>query len=263
MKRKEGLSDMAGSMTGKTALITGGASGIGRATAIAFAREGAKVVVADCMTDGGERTVRTIKQAGGQAVFVAADVSRRNDVETMVRKTVETYGRLDCAFNNAGVEGRIVPLADCKEEDWERTIAVNLTGVWLCMKYEIAEMLKQGSGSIVNTASIAGMVGFQGFGAYCASKGGVIQLTRTAALEYAKNGIRINAVCPGAIRTPMVERLLDTYPDFTEEKLIALEPVGRIAKPEEVAEAVLWLSSDAASFVIGLPMPVDGGWTAQ
>lgn len=254
---------MAGRMEGKVALITGGASGIGRATAMAFAREGAKVAVADYMVDGGERTVKAIREAGGQAIFINADVSRSREVEAMVTKTVEGYGRLDCAFNNAGVEGRLANSAEASEEDWNRTIATNLTGVWFCMKFEIREMLKRSGGSIVNTASVAGMIGFPGFAPYCASKGGVIQLTRTAALEYAQSGIRVNAVCPGAVRTPMVERLMDSYPVFTEAALIAFEPIGRIAKPEEIAEAVLWLSSDAASFVTGLPMAVDGGWTAQ
>jgi len=253
---------MSAPMSGKVALVTGGASGIGRATAIAFAREGAKVTVVDYAVEGGEHTVKAIKETGGQAVFVKADVSRSKEVEAMVKKTVEAYGRLDCAFNNAGVEGRIAPTAECQEEDWERTIAINLTGVWLCMKYEIAEMLKRGGGSIVNTASALGMVGIAGFAPYCASKGGVIQLTRTAALDYAKKGIRINAVCPGGVRTPMIERLIDGRPEYSEA-VIAAEPVGRLGKPEEIAEAVLWLSSDAASFVTGLPMAVDGGWTAQ
>lgn len=254
---------MSSSMAGKVALITGGASGIGRAAAMAFAREGAKIAVADYAAEGGERTVKAIREGGGQAVFIKADVSRSKEVEAMVKKTVEAYGRVDCAFNNAGIEGRIAPTAKCEEEDWERTIAINLTGVWLCMKYEILEMLKQGGGCIVNTASVAGMVGFQGFAPYCASKGGVIQLTRTAALEYAKQGIRVNAVCPGVIRTPMVERLMDSRPEYSEANLTAGEPVGRLGKPEEIAEAVLWLSSDAASFVTGLPMAVDGGWTVQ
>ncbi len=254
---------MAGRVEARVALITGGSSGIGRATALAFAREGAKVAVADYVVEGGERTVKMIKDAGGQAVFVKADVSRAKEVEAMVKKTVETYGRLDCAFNNAGVEGKIANTAECSEENWDRTIAINLTGVWLCMKYEIPEMLKQGRGSIVNTASVAGLVGFVGLPAYNASKGGVVQLTRTAALEYAKSGIRVNAVCPGVIRTPMVERLLDGSNQYNESMLTAGEPVGRMGKPEEIAEAVVWLCSDAASFVTGLPMAVDGGWIAQ
>lgn len=254
---------MTGRVEARVALITGGSSGIGRATALAFAREGAKVVVADYVVEGGERTVKMIKDAGGQAVFVKADVSRAKEVEAMVKKTVETYGRLDCAFNNAGVEGKIANTAECSEENWDRTIAINLTGVWLCMKYEIPEMLKQGGGSIVNTASVAGLVGFVGLPAYNASKGGVVQLTRTAALEYAKSGIRVNAVCPGVIRTPMVERLLDGSNQYNEATLTAGEPIGRMGKPEEIAEAVVWLCSDAASFVTGLPMAVDGGWVAQ
>jgi len=255
---------MSAPMTGKVALVTGGASGIGRAAAIAFAREGAKVAVADYVVEGGERTVRMIKDAGGHAVFLKVDVARSKEVEATVLKTVEAYGRIDCAFNNAGIEGRVTPTTNCEEEDWDRIIAINLTGVFLCMKYEILQMLKQGGGgSIVNTASVAGMIGLPGFAPYCATKGGVIQLTRAASLEYAKQKIRINAVCPGVIRTPMVERLMDSRPEYNEAALTAFEPVGRFGTPEEIAEAVLWLSSDAASFVTGLPMAVDGGWTAQ
>lgn len=247
---------------GKVALVTGAGSGIGRASALAFAREGAKTVVADVVVEGGEETVRMIKEAGGEALFVKTDVSKAAEVEALIQKVVETYGRLDYAHNNAGIEGTMAPTADCTEENWDRTISINLKGVWLCMKYEIPQMLKQGGGAIVNTASVAGLVGFQGLPAYAASKGGVVQLTRVAALEYAKAGIRVNAVCPGVIRTPMVERLLSGQPE-AEAGFIAMEPVGRMGKPEEIAEAVVWLCSDAASFVTGHPMVVDGGLVAQ
>jgi NAD(P)-dependent dehydrogenase (short-subunit alcohol dehydrogenase family) len=253
---------MAGRVDGKVALVTGGGSGIGRATALAFAREGAKVVVADVVVAGGEETVRLIKAAGGEATFVKADVAKAAEVEALVKKTVETYGKLDCAFNNAGIEGEIAQTTDCTEENWNRVVDIDLKGVWLCMKYEIPYMLKQGSGAIVNTASVAGLVGFQGLPAYVAAKHGVNGLTKTAALEYAKSGIRVNAVCPGVIQTPMVERAFRANPQFGEAAA-ALEPVGRLGKPEEIAEAVVWLCSDAASFVTGLPMAVDGGLVAQ
>ncbi len=253
---------MPGLVQGKIALVTGGGSGIGRATALKLAKEGAKVMIADYMPEGGERTVRMIEEAGGEASFVAADVSVTKQVEAMVAKTVETYARIDCAFNNAGIEGRMANTVECTEETWDRTIAINLKGVWLCMKYEIPQMLKQGGGTIVNTASIAGLVGFEGLPAYNASKGGVVQLTRTAALEFATKNIRVNCVCPGVIRTPMVERLLDNR-SFTEEQLNAGEPVGRMGKPEEIAEGVLWLLSDASSFVTGHPLAIDGAWVAR
>jgi NAD(P)-dependent dehydrogenase (short-subunit alcohol dehydrogenase family) len=253
---------MPGLVQGKIALVTGGGSGIGRATALKLAKEGAKVMIADYVPEGGERTVRMIEEAGGEASFVAADVSVTKQVEAMVAKTIASYGRIDCAFNNAGIEGRMANTVECTEETWDRTIAINLKGVWLCMKYEIPQMLKQGGGTIVNTASIAGLVGFEGLPAYNASKGGVVQLTRTAALEFATKNIRVNCVCPGVIRTPMVERLLDNR-SFTEEQLNAGEPVGRMGKPEEVAEGVLWLLSDASSFVTGHPLVVDGAWVAR
>jgi len=253
---------MPGLVQGKIALVTGGGSGIGRATALKLAKEGAKVMIADYVPEGGERTVRMIEEAGGEASFVAADVSVTKQVEAMVAKTIASYGRIDCAFNNAGIEGRMANTVECTEETWDRTIAINLKGVWLCMKYEIPQMLKQGGGTIVNTASIAGLVGFEGLPAYNASKGGVVQLTRTAALEFATKNIRVNCVCPGVIRTPMVERLLDNR-SFTEEQLNAGEPVGRMGKPEEIAEGVVWLLSDASSFVTGHPLVVDGAWVAR
>jgi len=258
---------MAGRVSGKVALITGGGSGIGRATAIAFAREGAKVAIADYNREGGERTVQTIKNSGSEAMFIEVNVAVAKQVETMVAQAVETYGRLDCAFNNAGIEGEMghgapINIADCSEENWSRIIAINLTGVFLCMKYEIPQMLKQGGGSIVNTASAAGLIGLPGGTAYVASKHGVAGLTKSAALEYGRAGIRINAVCPGFIRTAMVERIIDRG-SISEDAMITAEPIGRIGKPEEIANAVLFLCSDDASFVTGLPMPVDGGYVAQ
>lgn len=256
---------MAPNLKGKVALVTGGGSGIGRATAMAFAREGAKVAIADYVPEGGERTAKEIAAAGGQAIFIHADVADGPQVEAMVNKIVQTWGRLDCAHNNAGIEGRMANVAECTEENFDRVIAINLKGVWLCMKYEIPQMLKHGGGAIVNTASVAGLVGFRGLVAYNASKGGVVMMTKTAALEYAQQGIRVNAVCPGVIRTPMVARMLDasTLETYTEKDLEAAEPVGRMGKPEEIAEAVVWLCSEASSFVTGLPMAVDGGWIAQ
>jgi NAD(P)-dependent dehydrogenase (short-subunit alcohol dehydrogenase family) len=253
---------MAGRVQDKVVLITGGGSGIGRATALLFAKEGAKVVVADYNAEGGERTVRMIKDSGGEAVFHAADVSNPTDVEALVNKTVASYGRLDCAFNNAGIEGERATTPEYTVENWNRVISTNLSGVFFCMKYEIAQMLKQGGGSIVNTSSIAGLVGGPRNSAYAAAKHGVAGLTKTAALEFAKANIRVNAVCPGFIRTPMLERALDRG-IFDESRLIERHPINRIGKPEEIAEAVVWLCSDAASFVTGVPMPVDGGYIAQ
>jgi NAD(P)-dependent dehydrogenase (short-subunit alcohol dehydrogenase family) len=253
---------MAGRVENKVALITGGGSGIGRATALLFGREGASVVVADYNAEGGARTVKTIKEAGGTAVFHAADVSNPQDVDGLMHKVMESYGRLDCAFNNAGIQGQLAKTPNCSLENWNRVIAINLTGVFLCMKYEIPLMLRHGGGSIVNTASGAGLVGVVGAPAYVAAKHGVAGLTKAAALEFAQKGIRVNAVCPGFIRTPMIEESLDKG-IVSEEQLFALEPMHRIGEPEEIAEAVLWLCSDASSFVTGLPMPVDGGYVAQ
>ena len=253
---------MAGRLDGKVALVTGGGSGIGQATALIFAREGAKVVVADITVEGGEETVRQIQAAGGDATFVKTDVSQAAEVEALVNKTVETYGQLDCAFNNAGIGGAAKLTTDCTEEEFDRTIAVNLTGVWLCMKYEIQHMLSHGGGSIVNTASAAGLIAIPSTPDYTASKHGVVGLTKTAALEYAKFGIRVNAVCPGAVDTSMVARGAQAIPGF-DEIAIAMEPVGRMGQPSEIGEAVVWLCSDAASFVTGMPMSVDGGMVAQ
>jgi NAD(P)-dependent dehydrogenase (short-subunit alcohol dehydrogenase family) len=253
---------MAGRVDGKSALVTGGGSGIGRATALAFAREGAKVVVADLNADGGRETVDLIERDGGQAVFVRADVARAAEVEAMVRAAVEAYGRLDCAFNNAGIGSTGVPLQDETEEEWDLLLSINLKGVWLCLKYEIAQMLTQGGGAIVNTASVAGLTGLRGSASYVAAKHGVVGLTRTAALELAQRNVRVNAVCPGLIRTPLVGRAIARMPG-REAMLLASEPVGRYGEPSEIAEAVVWLCSDAASFVTGHPLAVDGGWMAQ
>jgi NAD(P)-dependent dehydrogenase (short-subunit alcohol dehydrogenase family) len=252
---------MAGELEGKIALVTGAGSGIGRASALAFAAAGAQVTVSDVVVEGGEETVAQIKAAGGEATFISADVSQRADVEALIRQTVKTYGRLDCAHNNAGIEGDMAPTADCTEANWDRTIAINLKGVWLCMKYEIPQMLEQGGGLIVNTSSVAGLVGFVNLPAYVATKHGVAGLTRTAAVEYAQRGIRVNAVCPGVIHTPMVDRIVGGDVEAAAQ-FTALEPVGRMGLPAEVAQAVVWLCSDAASFVTGVAMPVDGGFVA-
>lgn len=246
----------------RVALVTGAASGIGRAAASAFADAGLRVIVADVSRDGAEKTVEMIRDGGGEAFPAVADVSVPGDVDELLETTMLTYGRLDCAFNNAGIEGTMSDTADCTAENWQRTLAVNLTGVWLCMKGEIPRMLAQGGGSIVNCASVAGLVGFSGLAAYTASKHGVVGLTRSAALEYAQRGIRVNAVCPGVIRTSMVERLLAQSPGL-EQQLTAGEPIGRLGHPEEVASAVLWLCSETASFVTGQAIAVDGGWTTR
>jgi len=252
---------MAGRVEGKVALVTGGASGIGRATALTFAREGARLVIADMNEEGGQQTVHMITEKGGEAIFLQVDVTSTSAVEAMLSKTVETYGRLDCAHNNAGIAGGGRALtAEYPEEWWHQVIAVNLTGVWLCMKYEIPQMLSQGGGTIVNTASTAGLIGSRGISAYVASKHGVVGLTKTAALEYAQQGIRVNCVCPGYIQTPMTERAMS---DPALQAQITARPMGRVGASEEVAEAVVWLCSAAASFVTGHTMTVDGGYVAQ
>ena len=254
---------MTGRLKDNVALVTGGGSGIGRASALAFAREGAKVVIVDVAVSGGEDTVKMIEKAGGEAIFFKADVTNAAEVEGSINKTLETYSRLDCAFNNAGGGGEVATTAECTKENWDYVINVHLTGVWLCMKYEIREMLKQGSGAIVNTASIFGLVGEDaGMPAYTAAKHGVVGLTKAAALEYAKANIRINAVCPGTIRTPSIVRFSEMDPQ-SEIRITQRHPIGRLGDPLEVAEAVVWLCSAAASFVTGLAMAVDGGYTAQ
>ncbi len=254
---------MAGALQDKIILVTGGGSGIGRATSLRLAQEGAKVMIADYVPAGAEQTVKMIKDAGGTASCLAADVSVTKQVEMMIAKTIETYGRIDGAYNNAGIEGKMgTDTATSDEANFDRTIAINLKGVWLCMKYEIPQMLKQGGGAIVNTASIAGLVGFEGNSAYNASKHGVIGLTKTAALEYAQKNIRVNCVCPGVINTPMVARILDTGM-MNETDLTVGEPIGRMGQPREIGEGVVWLLSDASSFVTGHSLVIDGGWIAR
>ena len=249
-----------GQFEGKVAIVTGGAHGIGEATARAFASEGAAVVVAD-NTDDGRSVAEQINQ-DGNAHFEQVDVSRSEDVQRMVRAAVERFGRLDFLFNNAGIEGEQAVTADCTEANWDRVIGVNLTGVFLGSKYAIPAMLAGGGGAIVNNASVAGLVGFVGIPAYAASKGGIIQLTKTTALEYATQGIRVNCVCPGVIDTPMIDRFTGGDP-ATRQAMEGLEPVGRLGRPEEIASAVVYLCSDAASFVTGVALPVDGGFVAR
>jgi NAD(P)-dependent dehydrogenase (short-subunit alcohol dehydrogenase family) len=246
----------------QVALVTGASSGIGRATALAFAGEGARVVAADLLGTEGEETVKLIQDRGGEAVFVKTDVSSPAEVANLVDRAIASYGRLDIAFNNAGVEGELATTAECSEDNWDRTLSINLKGVWLCMKHELPRMLERKRGSIVNCSSVAGLAGVARLPAYVASKHGIIGLTRAAALEYAKQGIRINAVCPGVIRTAMVDRLIRAHPEM-ESQLIAGEPMGRIGTPEEIAAAVVWLCSESASFVTGHALAVDGGWVAQ
>ena len=253
---------MAGILEGKVALITGAGSGIGRATAKIFAREGAKLVLADVVEEGGHQTLAMIGDTGGDAIFIRTDVSRETDVNAAVAKAVEKYGRLDCAFNNAGIEGQGGLTHECTVENWNRVIAIDLTGVWLCMKAEIAQIMKQGKGgAIVNTSSGAGLAGVKGMPAYVAAKHGVAGLTKSAAIEYGRHGIRVNAVCPGPIRTPMMERLLGERPN-AEERFARGGPLKRLGEAEEIGETVAWLCSDRASYVTGLPMPVDGGFMA-
>lgn len=244
----------------KTVIITGAANGIGKATAIAFGERGANVVAADIVETS--ETVNAITLAGGKAIGVKCDVSKESEVKAMVAKAIATYGKLDYAFNNAGVEGIMTMVQDYSEEGWQKTIDVNLKGVWLCMKYEIPEMLKTGGGSIVNCASIAGLVGFLGASAYVASKHGVVGMTKTAALENAKTGIRINAICPGVIHTPMIDRYTKGDKQI-ESQLASAAPMSRMGQPEEIADAVIWLCNPGASFVTGQAIAVDGGWTSQ
>jgi len=254
---------MAGKLANKVIIVTGGSTGIGRATALRCAADGAKVVVADVNTVEAPATVEAIKQAGGDALFVRTNVAIGSEVQALIAATVKAYGRLDGAFNNAGIEGDFTNISKMTEESFDRTIAVNLKGVWLCLKYQIEQMMSQGSGgSIVSTASVAGLIGSRGASAYCASKHGVVGLTKSVALEYARKRIRVNAVCPGVIRTPMVERLIQGS-NVGEHSLIAQEPMDRLGEPREIADAVAWLLSDEASFVTGVALPVDGGYIAQ
>ncbi len=250
------------SFQNKVALITGGSSGIGRATALAFAREGAKVIVASRREDESQETVRLVREAGSAGLFVKTDVSKEADVKTMVEKTIKAYGRLDFAFNNAGVEQIPTPLAEQTEETFNQITNINVKGVWLSMKYEIPQMLKNGGGAIVNMSSVAGLIGFPGVPLYVASKHAVLGLTKSTALEYAKAGIRINAVCPGAIETDMFDRFVKNN-EQVRDQVMAMHPIGRSGRPEEIANAVVWLCSDAASFITGQSLALDGGFTAQ
>jgi NAD(P)-dependent dehydrogenase (short-subunit alcohol dehydrogenase family) len=246
---------------GKVGIVTGGTSGIGRDAAILFAKAGAKVVVAGRREVEGKETIDLIRAAGGDCLFVKTDVSQAAEVLALVRKTVEKFGRLDIAFNNAGIEGNWIPIAEQSEEDWDRTIDINLKGVWLCLKYEIQQMLKQGGGgAIVNMASVAGLIGSAGAATYCASKHGVMGLTKSAALETARSGIRVNVVCPAVIETPMGERVWGE-PEVKKFAL-GLHPIGRFGRPMEVAEAVVWMCSDRASFMTGQSLVLDGGFLA-
>jgi NAD(P)-dependent dehydrogenase (short-subunit alcohol dehydrogenase family) len=250
-------------MKGSVAVVTGGAAGIGRAAALAFAARGASVAIADLKVDSGNGVVRAIEDAGGKALFVKTDVSKTGDVEALIGKTVSAFGRLDYAFNNAGIEGQLATTADCTEENFDRILAINLKGLWLCLRCEIQQMLRQeGGGAIVNMSSVAGLVGFANLPAYVASKHGVVGLTKSAALEYAQRGIRVNAVCPGVIHTEMIDRLTGKDP-AAEKQFVNLEPMGRMGTPEEIADAAVWLCSKAASFVTGHTLAVDGGLVAQ
>ena len=249
-----------GNFTGKVAFVTGAGTGIGRATALAFARDGAHVVVADVSEQGRQETARLIEELGWRVLAVTCDVTRTEDVKAALDKAIETFGRLDFAFNNAGVEQKLAPAAELEEAEWDRIVNTDLRGVFLCLKHEIPLLLKQGGGAIVNTSSGAGVKGFKGQAAYVAAKHGVVGLTKAAALDYAPQNIRINAVCPGIINTPMMDRFTGGTAEG-RERVIAQEPVGRMGRPEEIASAVLWLCSDAASFVVGHAMVVDGGQT--
>lgn len=248
---------------GKVALVTGGSMGIGRATALAFAEKGAKVSIADVDFNGGEETVALIKESDGEAIFVKTDVSKSEEVQELINQTVNTFGKLDYAHNNAAINRGIgIMTADYEENDWDIQLDVNLKGIWLCMKYEIPEMLKQGRGTaIVNTSSISGLSGHPADPGYVGSKFGVVGITKSTALQYARTGIRINCICPGPIRTSLYDRIVAAIPGV-DEATLERNPMGRVGKPEEVAQAVTWLCSDDASYVTGVPLPVDGGLAA-
>jgi NAD(P)-dependent dehydrogenase (short-subunit alcohol dehydrogenase family) len=245
---------------GKVALVTGAASGIGRASARRFAEAGAKVAVADIDAAGAAETVALIGAAGGEAIAIEVDVADGASVQAMVAATVDRFGRLDIAHNNAGIMGAGADIVDMDDQVWQRGIDVMLTGVFLCMKHEIPHMLEQGAGAVINTSSGAGLIGFPGQANYVAAKHGVIGLTRSAALEYIARGVRVNAICPGTARSRMVDEWMDGSAE-AEAEVASLHPIGRIAEPEEIARAALWLASDASSFVVGVALPVDGGYT--
>jgi NAD(P)-dependent dehydrogenase (short-subunit alcohol dehydrogenase family) len=253
---------MAAQLDRRVTLITGGGSGIGRASALACAEEGTKVIIADRDVEGGEETRRLIEDKGGQALFIKADVSQTADVQALFSRAVKEYGRLDCAFNNAGIEGESAALAESTEQVWDRVLGVNLKGVWLCMKYELRQMLTQGSGAIVNNASVMGLVATPSNPAYTASKHGVVGLTKSAALAYAQSGIRVNAVCPGFVQSPLTDRKFAGFPG-RKDAAIARHPIGRLGTTKEIAAAVVWLFSEAASFVTGHTLTVDGGYVIQ
>ena len=246
---------------GKVAFVTGAGSGIGRATAIAFAAEGATVVLADIDTVGNEETARLVAEHGGRVLLVKCDVTSSSDIQAVIEQTVQEFGRLDVAFNNAGIEQPPAPLVDISEDEWSRLLDIDLRSAFLCMKYEIPAMLEHGGGSIVNTSSGAGVVGIRGQAAYVAAKHGLIGLTKSAALDYAAQGVRVNAICPGIIETPMMDRFSGGTPEG-RARVIGQEPVGRMGRPEEIASAVLWLSSDLGAFATGHAMVIDGGQTA-
>ena len=254
---------MGGKLAEKVIIVTGGSTGIGRAAALRCAAEGAKVVVADVNTVDAPATVEEITRAGGTAMFVKTNVAVGEEVRAMVAATVRAYGRLDGAFNNAGIEGAFTNIMKMSEADFDRTIAVNLRGVWLCLKHQIEQLISQGTGgSLVSTASVAGLIGTRGASAYCASKHGVVGITKSVALEFARKKIRVNAVCPGVIRTAMVQRLIEEG-GVKEEFLVGQEPMDRLGEPREIADAVTWLLSEESSFVTGIALPVDGGYIAQ
>jgi NAD(P)-dependent dehydrogenase (short-subunit alcohol dehydrogenase family) len=253
---------MSGMVEGKVALVTGAGSGIGRASALVFAREGARVIVSDLDVEGGAETLDAIRKAGGEASFIQADVSRENDVANLIQQTIATFDRLDCAHNNAGLAGSPAALHEMTVDEWQRVLAVNLTGVFLCLKHEIPKMIVQGGGAIVNTSSGAGVLGTPGLAHYCASKHGVLGLTKTAALENARTGVRVNAVCPGAVDTPMLRASMAGSQEI-EKMVLRSQPTGRFGTPEEIAEAAVWLCSDRSSFVTGESLLVDGGSVAR